>query len=109
MPFLGFNEQISVLVGELVDIVLLNDDVRNVIEVDAHVLKYFHGCFKLKILDICSHERRTRHGDGDIKVFCCCSGDRGWRYNVLGIIYEVYSNSNAHTENIVPLWPVSDN
>ena len=48
-------ENISVLFGDLIYILLVNDDVSDITEIDAHIIRYLHVRVEVKIFGFCSH------------------------------------------------------
>ena len=50
-----YEENISVLFGDLIYILLVNDDVSDITEIDAHIIKYLHVRVEVKIFGFCSH------------------------------------------------------
>ena len=94
--FSDFNENISILVGELTEIVLIDDDFGDFMEMNAHLLRDLHGHIEVKILDVCSHERHTWRGCGDVRECFYYEEAGGWRADMGGIVNYVANSSEAH-------------
>ena len=96
-----FGKSISILVGNITDIVLLNDYVGDFSEVDAHIFKDPHGNGEVKILDVCSPEYHTWRRDGDVNECFDCDEAGGWCDDAFGIVNEVSTIIKAHEKGLI--------
>ena len=65
---------------------MIYDDVRDVMDMDANVLKYFHGIFEVTIIDVCINEHCTRRVYGAVKEFFGCNEASSWSSYIVGIV-----------------------